>query len=84
MSGAVNVVAPQPVTNRTFTKTLGRVLGRPTIAPLPAFVVRTMFGEMGQELLLAGQRVLPRRLTAHGYPFQYSDLESTLRHQLGK
>ncbi len=84
MTGPVNVVAPQPVTNRTFTKTLGRVLRRPTVLPLPAFAVRLVFGQMGEDLLIAGQRVLPRRLAAHGYALQYTDLETALRHQLGK
>src|SRR6185369_7876161 len=62
VEGAVNGVAPNPVTNAEFTKTLGRVLGRPTILPMPAFAARIAFGEMADELLLGGQRVLPKRL----------------------
>jgi uncharacterized protein (TIGR01777 family) len=84
VSGPVNAVAPEPVTNKTFTKTLGRVLGRPTIFPLPGFVVKTLFGEMGEALLLSGQRVRPAGLTSHGYAFRYSDLEPALRHVLGR
>jgi NAD dependent epimerase/dehydratase family enzyme len=83
VSGPVNAVAPEPVTNKSFTKTLGRVLGRPTIFPLPGFVVKTLFGEMGEALLLSGQRVLPAGLTSHGYAFRYSNLEAALKHVLG-
>ena len=84
LRGPVNAVVPQPVTNREFTKTLGRVLGRPTLFPLPAFAARLAFGEMADELLLASQRVEPARLTASGYQFRFPDLESALRHLLGK
>lgn len=82
--GPVNGVAPRPVTNLEFTKTLGRVLGRPTIFPMPAFAARLAFGEMAQELLLAGARVEPARLGQTGYRFRYPDLEGALRHLLGK
>jgi hypothetical protein len=84
LSGPVNVASPNPVTNREFTKTLGRVLSRPTIFPLPAFAARLVFGEMGEELLLASIRVQPAKLQATGYPFRYPDLEGALRHVLGK
>ena len=60
LSGPVNAVAPQPVTNREFTKTLGRVLGRPTVLPMPAFAAGLAFGEMADEMLLSGARVEPR------------------------
>ena len=83
-SGPVNVVAPVPVTNREFTKTLGRVLGRPTVVPMPAFAARLMFGEMADALLLASQRVQPERLAAAGFEFRHPDLESALRHTLGR
>jgi uncharacterized protein (TIGR01777 family) len=84
LRGPVNAVAPQPVTNREFTKTLGRVLGRPTLFPLPAFAARLAFGEMADELLLASQRVEPARLLASGYSFRFPELEGALRHVLGK
>jgi len=80
--GAVNAVAPHPVTNREFTKTLGKVLSRPTIAPLPAFAVKLLFGEMGEELLLSSQRVEPARLIGSGFSFRYPGLEEALRHAL--
>jgi uncharacterized protein (TIGR01777 family) len=82
--GPVNAVAPNPVTNREFTKTLGRVLWRPTIFPLPVFAAHRMFGEMADNLLLASARVEPARLLATGYEFQYPQLEDALRHVLGK
>ncbi|HEY7679638.1 MAG TPA: TIGR01777 family oxidoreductase [Terriglobia bacterium] len=83
MQGPVNAVAPNPVTNLEFTKTLGRVLSRPTFAPLPAFVVRLAFGQMGEELLLASQRVEPARLRSSGFSFRFPDLETALRQVLG-
>jgi hypothetical protein len=82
--GPVNVVSPRPVTNRELTKTLGRVLGRPTILPMPAFAARAVFGEMADALLLASQRVEPKHLVASGYRFRHPDLEGALRHLLGK
>jgi hypothetical protein len=82
LRGPVNAVAPYPVTNSEFTKTLGRVLGRPAIFPMPAFAVRLAFGEMGEELLLASSRVEPTRLLRAGYQFQFPQLEGTLRHLL--
>ena len=84
LSGPVNVTAPEPVTNAEFTKTLGRVLKRPTIFPLPAFVARLAFGELANEMLLAGQKVNPRRLVETGYRFRFPDLEPALRHVLGR
>lgn len=83
LSGPVNAVAPDPVTNHDFTKTLGQVLGRPTIVPMPAFAVRLLLGEMGEELLLASTRVVPSRLQATGYQFRCPTLEGALRHLLG-
>lgn len=84
LRGPVNVVAPRPVTNTEFTKTLGRVLGRPTLLPMPAFAARLAFGEMGDALLLSSQRVEPVRLRETKYAFQYPELEGALRHLLGK
>jgi uncharacterized protein (TIGR01777 family) len=84
LSGPVNAVSPHPVTNLEFTKTLGRVLSRPTIFPVPAFAVRLMFGQMGEDLLLASARVEPARLAGSGYVFRYPVLEGALRHVLRK
>ena len=84
LRGPVNAVAPNPVTNFEFTKTLGRVLRRPTVFPLPAFVARLAFGEMADELLLASTRVEPSRLLRTGYQFRFPQLEPALRHVLGK
>jgi uncharacterized protein (TIGR01777 family) len=81
-SGPVNAVAPQPVTNREFTRTLGRVLRRPTPLPLPGFAVRLLFGEMGEALLLAGSRVQPARLTQAGFSFEHPSLEAALNAEL--
>ena len=79
LSGAVNVVAPGAVTNAEFTKTLGRVLSRPTFFPAPAFGLRLAFGEMADALLLASTRVEPERLRAAGYAFKHPQLEGALR-----
>lgn len=84
ISGPVNAVSPSPITNRAFTKTLGRVLHRPTILPVPKFVIKIIFGEMGQELLLSSTRAVPKKLEANGYQFVHSDLEKTLKALLGK
>jgi uncharacterized protein len=78
LQGPVNMVAPKPVTNAEFTKTLGSVLSRPTVFPVPAFAAKLAFGQMAEEVLLAGQRVEPAKLIASGYPFQYSDLRKAL------
>jgi uncharacterized protein len=83
LSGPVNVVSPNPVTNYEFTKVLGRVLKRPTVLPVPGFAARIALGEMANELLLASARVEPKRLLESGFEFQYRDLESALRHLLG-
>ncbi len=83
LAGPVNVVAPEPVTNAVLTKSLGHVLSRPTILPMPAFATRLAFGQMGDELLLASQRVRPGSLLDSGYVFQYPELEGALRHVLG-
>lgn len=82
--GPVNVVSPHPVTNREFTKTLGRVLRRPAVLPVPALAVRLLFGELADEALLASARVEPKRLQATGYRFKHAELEPALRHLLGK
>jgi uncharacterized protein (TIGR01777 family) len=83
-AGAVNLVSPQAVKNAEFTKTLGRVLKRPTIVPAPAFGLRLAFGEMADALLLSSTRVVPQGLTAAGYQFRQPELEAALRHLLAK
>ncbi|MCI0331913.1 MAG: TIGR01777 family oxidoreductase [Planctomycetes bacterium] len=80
--GPVNAVAPEAVTNREFTKSLGRVLSRPTIFPFPAFAARLKFGEMADELLLASAHVNPGALSAARFEFAYPQLEPALRHLL--
>lgn len=82
LRGAVNFVAPGAVTNAEFTKSLGKVLSRQTLFPIPVFGVRLLFGEMADALLLSSQRVEPGRLKKAGYQFRFSDLEPTLRHVL--
>jgi uncharacterized protein len=79
LRGAVNVVAPQPVTNSEFTHALGQVLRRPTLLPAPAFALKATFGEMAEEALLASQRAVPERLEAASFNFQYRDIQSALR-----
>ena len=79
LSGPFNLVAPAPVTNREFTRKLGKVLKRPTPFPMPAPVVRLMFGEMGDELLLSSTRVAPVRLEQAGYEFRHTDFEQALK-----
>ncbi len=82
--GAVNATAPYPVPNSTFTDTLGRVLERPTLLPVPGLAIHALFGEMGKEMLLNGQRVQPAVAEATGFEFVYPGLEESLRHQLGR
>lgn len=82
LAGPVNVVGPEPVTNAQFAKTLGRVLGRPTVMPMPAFLARLAFGEMADELLLSSSRVVPQKLLDSGFRFGDRDLETALRHVL--
>jgi uncharacterized protein len=84
LRGPVNAVTPHPVTNQEFTKTLGRVLRRPTIFPLPIFAAHLVMGELADNLLLASTRVEPARLLASGYKFQFPELTAALRHVLGK
>jgi uncharacterized protein (TIGR01777 family) len=83
ISGAVNVVAPNPLPQRGFAKVLGRVLRRPAFAPLPAFAVRAMFGEMGERLLLEGAFVRAGVLERVGFRFEHPSLEQALRLELG-
>ena len=84
LRGPVNAVARHPVTNRDFAKTLGSVLGRPTVVSVPAFAARMALGEMADEVLLASARVEPKMLMETDYSFRYPDLESALRHVLNR
>lgn len=83
VSGPVNAVAPNPVRNAEFVRELGSVLLRPTVFPLPAFLVRGLFGEMGEVLLLASARVQPAKLEAAGFRFRHPELPEALRTILG-
>lgn len=84
LQGAMNATAPTPVTNREFTKTLGRVLGRPTFLPaVPPLMLKLMFGEFA-EVLLMSQRAVPQAAQAAGYPFKFRELEPALRDVLKK
>jgi uncharacterized protein (TIGR01777 family) len=82
ISGPVNVVAPNPVTNAEFTDTLGRVLGRPTFTTVPAFALKLAMGQMAEDTALASQRVVPRRLQDARFQFEFPSLEAALRHEL--
>jgi uncharacterized protein len=83
LKGPVNGTAPNPVTNEEFTKALGAALFRPTLIPIPPFGLRLMFGEMADELLIAGQRVIPSKLQNSGYNFRQTEIEPALRQVLG-
>jgi hypothetical protein len=82
LAGPVNAVAPDSITNAEFTRTLGAVLRRPTIFPMPAFVLRVLLGEMGEEILLSSQRVEPARLLASGFKFKHPKLKQALEEML--
>lgn len=82
--GPVNLTGPAPVSNAEFAHTLGRVLHRPAVAVVPEFAVKLAFGEMGEQTVLASQRVLPRVLVRHGFTFEWPTLESALEHELGR
>ena len=84
ISGPVNAVSPNPVTNEEFTKKLGKLLSRPTIFSVPRPALKLAAGEMGNELLLTSTRVLPEKLISIGFRFAYPDLEQALRHVLGR
>ena len=79
IKGPINGTAPEPVTNKIFSTTLGKVLRRPAFLPMPAFVMKLMFGQMAEELLLSGQRVVPDKISKAGYSFKFKNLESAFR-----
>lgn len=82
LSGPLNAVAPNPVTNRQFTDALSGVLKRPAILPVPSFGARLLMGQMADEMLLSGARVVPAKLQESGFKFQYTSIESALKHEL--
>ena len=82
LSGAVNVVAPHPVMNKEFTKTLGAALGRPAVLPLPGFALRLLFGEMADALLLSSTRCVPQKLIEAGFEFRFPVLSDALKNRL--
>ncbi|MBX9690509.1 MAG: TIGR01777 family oxidoreductase, partial [Candidatus Obscuribacterales bacterium] len=82
VSGPVNAVTPNPVTNAEFTRSLGKALGRPTIFPVPAFGAKLLFGEMAQEMLLSGARILPSKLESAGFKYHYPGIDGALQHAL--
>ena len=84
LQGPINFVAPRPLTNADFTRTLAATLSRPAVFPVPSFALRLLFGSMADEALLASERVEPVRLITSGYPFQFSDLRKALEALLAK
>jgi hypothetical protein len=81
-SGVYNATAPEPVTNKVFSKALGRALGRPAVVPVPKLAVKVRFGSEFGEQVTAGQRALPRRALDDGYRFRYADIDSALAAEL--
>ena len=79
LRGPMNLTAPNPARNIEFTKALGKTLHRPTIFPVPAFILKSILGEMGESLLLSSQRAIPEKLTRAGYKFQFPELEGALQ-----
>ena len=84
LRGPVNLVAPNPVTNATFATTLGKVLNRPALVPVPAFALELLYGEMARATVLAGQHVRPAALAAAGFEFRFPTLEQALKHELAE
>ena len=84
LRGVFNITSPEPVRNRDFAKSLGHVMHRPSLLPAPALALRLAFGEMADEALLGGQRVVPRRAIAEGFQFVYPTVESALRHVIDR
>jgi uncharacterized protein len=84
VSGAINLTAPSPVTNRDFARALGRALHRPAFLPAPGFVLTLVLGEMAQALLLSGQRAIPSKAEQLGFRFSYPDLDPALRAIFGR
>jgi uncharacterized protein (TIGR01777 family) len=83
VNGAINATAPTPVRNHDFAKTLGKILKRPTFIPLPAIVLKLLLGQAAEELLLAGQHVIPQKMQAAGFVFQFPVLEEAMNDVIG-
>jgi uncharacterized protein (TIGR01777 family) len=81
-TGAVNATAPEPVTNKDFSKALGRALHRPAVAPIPGAAIRLLYGDMA-EIVTKGQRVIPKRALALGYTYQHAELGEALEAAVG-
>ena len=77
--GAINATAPNPVTNKSFAKTLAHTLNRPAVLTMPKFLLNLMLGEMSEELLLSGQRVIPKKILELGYVYQFPELDGALK-----
>jgi uncharacterized protein (TIGR01777 family) len=82
VNGAVNLVSPKPVTNSQFTSAMGKVLKRPVILPAPAFALKMILGDMAKEMLLEGNRVLPKKLESAGFKFMYPNVEDALAREI--
>ncbi len=82
LTGAFNITSPNPVSQAEFARTLGASMHRPVLLTMPACFIRMLFGEMGEYLLLKGQRVLPKRLSSVGYVFRYPQLNEALNHEM--
>jgi uncharacterized protein (TIGR01777 family) len=80
LTGPVNVVSPNPVTNRCFTRALGKALHRPTLAAVPSLALRVLLGQLADQLFLASARVQPARLEESGFEFKYGELGAALKH----
>ncbi|WP_287007919.1 DUF1731 domain-containing protein [Legionella sp.] len=81
LTGTFNVTAPIPVSQAQFARTLAKAMHRPLVLKMPAYLIKALFGEMGEYLLLKGQRVVPKRLVEVGYQFHYPDLTSALTNE---
>jgi NAD dependent epimerase/dehydratase family enzyme len=82
VSGAVNVTSPEPVPNAEFSRALGKAMRRPSWLPAPAFALRILFGEVAPTMLVAGQRVVPKRAQEAGFAFKYPEINSALAQAL--
>ncbi|MDP0500550.1 MAG: TIGR01777 family oxidoreductase [Verrucomicrobiota bacterium JB022] len=82
LEGAVNMAAPEPVSNGTFAQALGHAVGRPTVVPIPSFAIKLRYGQMGEETILADNRILPAKLRSSGFNWQYPEIEGALKHAL--
>lgn len=84
LTGALNVTAPVPVTNREFSRALGRALHRPAFVPTPGFPLKIVLGEMAEDLVLTGQRAIPQRALSHGFHFRYPEIDQAFRGIFGE